>query len=62
MSSVTRNLSADSLMAFSPVAEPFKKKTRKKIYHFDSFKGAEATWPKILVRNCNTLIFFYSNL
>ena len=30
MSSVTRNLSADSLMAFSPVAEPFKKKQEKK--------------------------------
>ena len=30
MSSVTRNLSADSLMAFSPVAEPFQKKNKKK--------------------------------
>ena len=30
MSSVTRNLSADSLMAFFPVAEPFKKKQEKK--------------------------------
>ena len=52
MSSVTRNLSADSLMAFFPVAEPFKKKQEKKFtisIHLKALRPpGQKSWSKIV--------------